>query len=151
MDHPYTQEKLQALFDEKLAALKRYLAITDEMETEITNSDLRQLKSLIFNRQKYMRKIQQIDKKINSIKQLDLKKSTNTLYNNLAEIYDRYRQDYLCILKAVSPMDENVFFMLERQSEKIKTELLTIKKNKNAASSYGSNKINISKYLDTRR
>jgi len=151
MNHPFVQDKLQALFEEKLNALKRYHVLTAEMKALNASSDLQQMKSLLVGRQKYMRKIQTIDGSISAIRQAYPNKPTKAFSNKFNELYDRYRLDYRRIMEAVSPIDEKIYLMVERESEKIKTELLTIKKNKHAVSSYGSNKINISRYLDTKR
>jgi len=150
MNHPYTQDDVQALFEEKLSALKRYLAITGEMKMASANSDLRQLRKLLINRQKYMRKIDSVDQSIDTLVQSNKKQSGQNA-NNSNKLLDRFRQDCLDILEAVPPLDEKIFFVLERESEKTKVELLSIKKNKHAASRYGSNKINVSRYLDTKR
>jgi hypothetical protein len=151
MKRPYEPDKLRALLEEKLVALKRYQALTTEMKAISPGSDLRQLNSLMFDRQKYTRKIQTIDKSINAVRQSRPQKQADNFSHNLNELYNRYRQDYLLIMEAIAPMDENIFFRVERESKKIKNELLTIKKNKHAVSRYGSNNINISKYLDTRK
>ena len=150
MKHPYKQDKLRTLLEQKLTALKRYQSLTTEMKDISPRSDLGRLNSLMFDRQKYMRKIQTIDGSIDSIRQSNPNKPAKALSNNLRNLYDRYQQDYLHIMKTVTPMDEKIFLMVQKESEKIKTELLTIKKNKHAVNRYGSNKDNISRYLDTK-
>ncbi len=150
MNHPHANDKLQALFEEKLTALKRYLAITGKMETMTANSDLQQLRSLLFDRQKYMRKIETVDKSIDAVVQ-SRKKLSGMISNNSKRLFDRYRQDFLGVLEAVPPMDEKIFFLLEKESEKTKTKLLAIKKNKQAVSRYGSQDVPVSRYLDTKK
>ena len=150
MNHPYKQDDLQALFEDKLTALKRYLAITGEIKTASANSDLRQLRKLLFDRQKYMRKIDSVDRSIYAVVQSN-KKHSGLIPNNSNRLFDRYRQDYLDILEAVSATDQKIFFVLEKDCEKTKIELLAIKKNKQAVSGYGSNDLNISRYLDTKK
>ena len=107
MNHPYKQDDLQALFEEKLTALKRYLAITGEMQTASTNSDLRQLRKLLFDRQKYMRKIDTVDRSIYAAVQSN-KKQSGLNSNNSNRLLDGFRQDYLDILEAVSAKDQKM-------------------------------------------
>ena len=150
MKHPYTQDKLRALFEEKLTALKRYQAITGEMENVSTKSDLQQLRSLLFDRQKYMREIETVDKSIHAVTQSNNKQS-GSISNNYKRLFDRYRQDYLDVLEDVSTLDEKIFFLLEKESEKTKTELLAINRSKQAVSRYGSQNRSVSRYLDTKK
>ena len=150
MQQPYEKDKLRALLEEKLAALKRYQSLTSEMKAITPRSDLGRLNSLVFDRQKYMRKIQAIDRTIDSMRQTQHQKPKLVNSSDFNELYDRYQQDYRHIMEAITPMDEKIFFMVQRESEKIKTELLAIKNNKQAVSRYGSNKINVSKYLDAK-
>jgi hypothetical protein len=149
MNHPYQQDEVQVLFEEKLTALKRYLALTGEMKTASANSDLRRLRELLFDRQKYMRKIDSVDKSIYALVQ-SRKQQFESNSNHTNKLFDRYRQDCLSILNAVSAKNQNIFCALEKESEKTKTELLAIKKNKQAVSNYGSNKNNFSRYLDAK-
>ena len=150
MNHPYKQDELRALFEEKLTALKRYMAITGEMKAASANSDLKQLRKLLFDRQKYMRKIGALDRSIYALAQSNKKKS-ELISNNSNRLFDRYRQDYLDILEAVSGKDQKIYFVLEKECEKTKTELLAIKKNKQAVSRYGSQNMSVSRYLDTKK
>jgi len=150
MDLRHTYDRLRLLLDEKLGALKQYQSITDEMENVRTKPDLQQLRSLLFDRHKYMRKIETVDKSILAVVQSH-RKQFETISNKYNRLFDRYRQDYLNVLEAVSPLDEKIIFFLEMETEKTKTELLAINRNKQAVSSYGSRSRSVSRYLDTKK
>jgi hypothetical protein len=150
MKHRHTYDKLLFLFEEKHLALKRYLSITGEMDSVMSNSDLCKLRSLMAERQKYMRKIQSVDKSIETNIRSS-KKNIDPLSHKLKGLLDRYRKEFIRIMQAAVPMDKKVRLLVKTEGQNLKKELLLIQKNKHAVSRYGSPTNFISRYLDTRK
>lgn len=149
MNQPYSQNKLQVLLEEKLNALKRYQSITNAMDTATVGSDYQQLRSLMFDRHKYMRKIQSVDKSIAAM--LPSGKPQLTSINNKSNgLIDRYRRDCLYIMETVVPTDRKICNYIANEGEKLKNELLSMNKNRHAVNQYGSPTKGVSRYLDTR-
>ena len=149
MNQLYAQNKIQVLLEEKLSALKQYQAITNDMDTATAVSDFRRLRGLMFDRHKYMRKIQSVDKSIAAILPSDKSPFASNDYKS-NRLVDRYRQDYLQIMETVVPTDRKICCFVADAGEKLKNELLAMKKNRQAVSKYGTPVKNVSRYLDTK-
>jgi len=145
-----TGKKLCTFLERKLALFSRYLSLTERMKEALGRKEERHLGGLISKRQGVIHKIEKID--------LSMKRSFRAgpdIRHLIPEKYKGYIDGYLTttknIMATVEPLDRELAAAIKQDGERIKTDLLNMRKVRQAAKGYGNGIGNVARFLDTRR
>jgi hypothetical protein len=150
MNHLDSNDELLFFFEEKHAALKRYLSITRKMDETTSSIDHRKLKKLMSDRQNCMRKIQTVDKSIASLLRSGTNK-INRFSHKTKGLFDKHIQYFKHIMEEIIPIDKRIYLLVKNEDTIIKNQLLAFRKNKHAVNSYRTQPRMTPRYLDTKK
>jgi len=147
--------KICFLLKEKLELFKRYLSLTEgikETSTSGDNIDVSQLRVFLHERQDCINSIDTIDGTIK--KAINGKNFSGKYYNvsgRFREILDPYLKGIKAIMEKIDYMDRGSLVMVKEETEHFKTELLKIRKFRQAMHGYKKDKRNFPRFLDIRK
>jgi hypothetical protein len=147
--------KICFLLKKKLELFKKYLSLTERIkETSASgdNIDASQLRLFLHKRQDCINSIDTIDE---TIKKAMNKKHFSGKYHNVSErfreILDPYLKGIKEIMEKIDCMDRGSLVMVKEETEHFKTELLKIRKFRQAMHGYKKDKRNFPRFLDIKK
>lgn len=130
-----TEKKLCLSLEKKLSIFKKYLSITKKVILAIKDHNkANKLTELVSQRQVCINKIDKINLSINS-RAKDYDKFIIG-FNEITFLSGYYLNQIKNIIKTIGSMDRELMVIAEQESEKIKTDLLKIHNNRQAAQGY---------------
>ena len=144
-----TGKEICSFLEKKVTLFSRYLSLTERMNATLGEEE-KDLKDLISKRQGCMEKIEKIDLSMQQAVGSGLDKY-NLYSPKFKELSDGYLKKLRSIMETVELLDREVTAIVKQEVENIKTDLLNMRKVRQAARGYGGRVGNPARFLDTRR
>ncbi len=142
-------QEICSFLEKKVTLFSRYLSLTERMNAALGEED-KDLKDLISQRQGCMEKIEKIDMSMQQTAGAGPDKY-NLIPPPFKGLIDGYLKKLKSIMETIERLDREVTTVVKKEVENIKTDLLNMRKVRQAARGYGGRFGNPARFLDTRR
>ena len=129
-----TEKDICSSLEKKRDLFRVYYSITKQMKETLENKESGDIDNFLHERQACVRKIERIDLSLDKAIKGDTKALPAS--EKLRELTDRYLTDIKEIMQKVDLADRELMALIEERRERIKEELLKMRKFRQAAQGY---------------
>ena len=144
-----TGKEICLFLEKKVTLFSRYLSLTETLNAALGEEE-KDLKDLISKRQGCMEKIEKVDLSMQQTAGAGSDKY-NLIPPQFKGLIDGYLKKLKSIMETIERLDREVTAVVRQEVENIKTDLLNMRKVRQAARGYGGRVGNPARFLDTRR
>jgi len=145
-----TKKEICSFLEQKISLFSQYLSVTERMKAALENNEAGNLGSLISKRQDLIDKIETNDKNLQRFVR-SISAGYDLISAKFKDLIDNYLKTITNVMKTIEPLDTDLMAVIKHEGERVKTDLLGIRKIRQAAKGYGGNRIHPPRFLDTRR
>jgi hypothetical protein len=141
-------KSMNSLLEKKLVLFKHYHLLTGRIKEAFTSGEESRLNFIISERQRYIRKMEDIDLSINRITGRDSNKPSE-IPNRFRGLIHHHLERIKEILGNIAIMDRSLMVTVQEERDCVKAELSRMRNGREAAKSYRGGRRYSPRFLDT--